>query len=301
MDIFKKRGKRKMLSWSRTIKTINQFQIRIKALSLTNSSKRVSFSFPFYLKAGMALEGCLVFPVFLFFVMTLLYSLEMIRFQSDVYEAMHQVGSETCFYAYEDVYGNENAFSGCRGREGDMIKQYLQEQFLPCLCVDGGSEGVQVTVTKGSCGKGNIEISSSYNMKPLISWMTPGKIRIRDIYFGHEFVGYTGDEAWEEEREKEVYVYITQSGSKYHFSEDCTYLKVKIKASSAEEITELRNGSGGKYYPCEYCNPMGNGLVYLTEWGNRYHGRADCPSIKRTVYIIPLSEAGNRTACSKCG
>ena len=61
-----------MLSWS---KTINKLQIKIKVLSLINSLRRVSFSSPFYLKAGMALEGCLVLPVFLFFMGTLLYSL----------------------------------------------------------------------------------------------------------------------------------------------------------------------------------------------------------------------------------
>ncbi|MGN0377111.1 MAG: hypothetical protein ACI4ED_05705 [Suilimivivens sp.] len=247
----------------------------------------------------MALEGCLVFPVFLLFLATLLYSLEMVRFQSDVYEAMHQVGSEACFYAYESLYGKAEIALG--NREDDEIKLYLDEQFLPYLCAEGGSEGVQVTVTQDSHGKGNIEINTSYSMKPFIRWLPIGNIRIQDNFFGHGFVGYTGDGTWAEEEEKEVYVYITPTGSKYHFSEECTYLKIKIEASPAEAVTSLRNGSGEKYYPCEYCDPKGNGLVYFTEWGNRYHGKSDCPSLKRTVYIIPISEVGERTACSKCG
>lgn len=287
-----------MLSWS---KTINQFKIRTKALSLIKFSKRVSFSFPFYLKAGMTVEGCLVLPVFLLFMATLLYSLEMIRLQSSVYEAMHQAGSKACFHAYESAYGKEAVAYGNENAEAGEIKQYLSEQILPYLCVEGGSEGMSISVIQDSYAEGNLEINVSYSMKPFIRWLPVGNLKIKYGYFGHGFVGYTGDSAWEEETEPETYVYITSTGSKYHFSEDCTYLKVNVKAAVVEEIRYLRNGSGEKYYPCEYCNPKGEGLVYLTEWGNRYHGKANCPSLKRTVYIIPLSEAGERTACSKCG
>ncbi len=285
-----------MLSW---LKTIKQIQINRKALSLIIIPGRVSFSLPFFLKAGIALEGCLVMPLFLFFMATLLYSLEMVRFQSDVYEAMHQVGSKVCFGAYEQAYGQGTAKFTDEEAAGE-VKQYLQEQILPFLCVEGESEGVAVSVMQDSHGKGNVEIRTSYVMKPFIRWLPIGNIRIQDVFFGHGFVGYMKDCGLNGEGETEIYVYITPSGSKYHFSENCTYLKIVIRAVPIEESRSLRNGSGEKYYPCEYCGP-GGGLVYLTEWGNRYHGKADCSALKRTVYVVPLSEAGGRTACSKCG
>ena len=67
------------------------------------------------------------------------------------------------------------------------------------------------------------------------------------------------------------------------------------------DLEEKRNESGGRYYPCELCEPGETGLVYLTQWGGKYHGRSDCPSIKRTVFIVPISEAGGRPPCRSCG
>lgn len=278
-----------MLSLSKNIKQ----QIRIKALSLISSRKRVSFSSSFSLKGGMVLEGCMILPVFLFFMVTLLYSLEIVRFQSDVWEAMHQTGSKSCFYAYQASVSDYFI--------AEEIKKYLEEQTLPYLCVEEGSNGVTVMKETDCEGRGNLEIHTVYTVKPFVRCLPIGKITVKDRYFGHEWVGYTNDDMGEKAENKEIYVYITQTGSKYHFTEECTYLKVKIIAVKREETEALRNGSGEKYYPCEKCKAADKGLVYLTEWGNRYHGEADCPALKRTVYLVPLSQVGNRTACSKCG
>lgn len=286
-----------MLSLSKIIKQ----QIRIKALSLINSRKRVSFSSSFSLRGGMVLEGCLVLPVFLFFMVTLLYSLEVVRFQGDVWEAMHQAGSKSCFYAYKAEYGNKNSVTFSDYLITEEIKKYLEKQTLPYLCVEGGSKGITITKEENCQGRGNLKINVIYAVKPFIRWLPIGEITVRDKYFGHKWVGYTKDGIGEESQEKEIYVYITQTGSKYHFSEECTYLKVKISAVKGEEIESLRNGSGEKYYPCEKCKSMDKGLVYLTEWGNKYHGEADCAALKRTVYLVPLSQVGKRTACGKCG
>ena len=270
-----------------------------KVPSLSSFFRRASFSFPIFLKAGMALEGCLVMPLFFLFMATLLYSLEMVRFQSDAYEAMHQVGSKMCFLAYEEVYGQGTANLFSENHE-EEIKQYLGEQTFPYLCVDGGSDGLCVNTLWDDCQQGNVEIQISYAMKPFIRWLPTGDIGISDAFFGHGFVGYRGDSE-NGVRNPEIYVYITPSGSKYHLSQNCTYLKIDIRAESAEEITGIRNKSGEKYVPCEVCHPGKYGLVYLTEWGNKYHGETDCPALRRTVYLVPLSQTGGRSACSKCG
>lgn len=283
-----------MLSW---FKTIIKHQIKTKALFLIDSLRRVSFSPSCYLKAGMALEGCFVLPLFLFFMGTLLYGLEMVRFQSDAYEAMHQTGSSLCFHAYESKYGKENHVPDLY-TASEAVKRYLEGQFLPYLCVEDGKRGVSVDADIDNYG--NIEIHTEYCIKPFIGWLPIGNIKIKDAFFGHGFVGYTGEGA-AENSQGNIFVYITPTGTKYHFSRECTYLKIKISLFPEEAVSSLRNNSGGKYYPCEQCNPKGCSLVYLTEWGNRYHGEADCPALKRTVYMIPLSEAGDRSACSKCG
>ena len=274
-----------MLSFS---KAHQNKHIKIKALSLITFIKRVSFLSSLSLKGGMTLEGCLVLPLFLFFMVTLLFSLEIIRFQSDCMDALYQTGNKSCMLAYKEDF-----------REETYIRQYLDEQIMPYLCVQGEREGIVITRQEDSVG--NLELQASYSIKSFVPWLPIGTIQVKERFFGHEWVGYRGEgeSAWEEK--KELYVYVTETGQRYHYSPSCTYLRVVIQAVSGEVIEVLRNSSGEKYYACEVCRPKGKGMVYLTQWGNRYHGEADCSALKRTVYMIPLSQVGIRTPCSKCG
>ena len=112
--------------------------IKMKIPSL-RLRKRVLF-LPFgKAKGSMALEGSLALPLFLFFMMTVLLGLEAVRFQSNVLEALHQSGNKAAFEGYLTKYaGKERA--GAKGQ----IREYLDGQAYPYLCVAGGAEGVQV-------------------------------------------------------------------------------------------------------------------------------------------------------------
>lgn len=258
---------------------------KFRVLSLIKSKKKVSSLFSFCLKGGMTVEGCLVLPLFLFFMGTLLYTLEIVRFQCSAWEAVHQAGSKSCFFVCEDV--------------PSTVKNYLDKELLPYLCVEQGRDGVIIAENKKK--NGEVEVTISYEIKPFFFLFPIGDIGVSDCFYGHDFGGYKDGGFQEQGDETEIYVYVTETGSKYHFSADCTYLKVVIRAVRGEETVDKRNASGEKYYGCERCKPQRKGLVYLTEWGNRYHASADCSALKRRVFVIPLSLAGERTACSKCG
>ncbi len=278
------------------------------ALSLKPLQKRASFSSSFLLrtslKGSMALEGSLVLPIFLFYMITILYCFEIIRFQSDVFEAMHQAGSRAWAVAYETADASnavsysmteENALQTC-----EDVRQYLKNQILPCLCVEDNENGVMVTTKTNYLGKGNLEIKVSYQIKPIVGWLPIGDIKVQDTCFWHGFVGYTGNISKKDNDIEEIYVYVTSSGTKYHLLENCTYLRIKVQSVNPEALKELRNASSEIYRPCEICKPKTEGIFYLTKWGNRYHGISDCSALKRTVYLIPISQVGSRTACSKC-
>ena len=97
-------------------------------------------------------------------------------------------------------------------------------------------------------------------------------------------------------------VFITASGTVYHLNRNCTYLNPSVEAVSAEEVTGLRNQSGGRYYACESCGKAGvQGQVYITQYGDSYHSRIHCSGLKRTIYTVPLSQTDGRGRCSKCG
>ena len=95
-------------------------------------------------------------------------------------------------------------------------------------------------------------------------------------------------------------VYVTETGLVYHRDYHCSYLDLSIHLVSMQEISSLRNKSGGKYYPCEHCAEQSVGMVYITENGDRYHNSLSCSGLKRTIYAVPLSEVAGKGACSRC-
>lgn len=246
-------------------------------------------------KGSMVLEAGLVLPLFLFFMMTLLLGLEMVRAQADVLEALHQAGNKSAFTGYQVKYEGGDKLS-----PQQEITEYLKEQENSLLCIKNGSEGLMIQDFSTIEENGVISIKAGYQMKPFVSWLPIGRLHFEDEIYSHAWVGFCKDELLEGEQTTRLYVYVTETGTRYHLSEQCTYLRVQVKTVRYEELTTLRNFSGGKYYPCEKCDAKKGGIVFITEEGNRYHSNSACSSLKRTVYMIPLEEAAGYTPCSKC-
>ena len=120
----------------------------------------------------------------------------------------------------------------------------------------------------------------------------------------HVFNGYSGDDP-AAIKQREEYVYITKDSEVYHRRRDCRHLKVSIRAVSGSRVSGERNTEGGRFYRCRYCSrgiPADyGGTVYVTDYGRLYHTRINCPDLKRTVSVIPLSQAGGRRPCKDCG
>ena len=115
------------------------------------------------------------------------------------------------------------------------------------------------------------------------------------------WVGYTGESF--QAGGKEELVYRTPEGEVYHRSRECTYLRLTIRSVTSAELSGLRNESGGKYAPCEYCvkKQQTGVLVYITDYGSSYHNKSTCQGLKRTIMAVPLSQVGGLRSCSRCG
>ena len=121
-------------------------------------------------------------------------------------------------------------------------------------------------------------------------------------YYGHAWTGYDIIGAGENALNEEEMVYVTEHGEAYHRNINCSHLRLSVKSTSLSGIDKLRNKDRSKYYPCEYCaGNIAAGDVFITDYGNRYHGRVDCAGLKRTIYTIPISEVGARHPCKDCG
>lgn len=127
-------------------------------------------------------------------------------------------------------------------------------------------------------------------------WGIGRNVLVENRIKNYGFRGYN-DEAIIEER----YVYVTEYGTVYHRTLSCSHLNIRIMAVTVKEISEKRNESGGKYYPCEYCGEgLKNGFYYITEHGNRYHSKKDCGSLLRNIKKVSIEEIEHLEACRDC-
>lgn len=255
---------------------------------------------PFH-KGSMTLEGSLVLPLFLFFMMTILMGLEIVRLQSNVWAGLCQV---------QGMYYDEQLACRLLFEENEIplreegVSKYLDTCENGRLCL---LDELVIRHCSDLDGKGKIELWASYQIKPFIWWLPLSKessagLIFEDRLLVHAFTGYRGPIEGTNGLDVEEYVYITEYGSHYHQRKDCVSLGVKIEAVSAQELSAKRNNSGGRYASCERCHPQQNGFFYITADGDRYHGTSACPALKRTVRIVSLDEAirQGKVMCKKC-
>lgn len=97
-------------------------------------------------------------------------------------------------------------------------------------------------------------------------------------------------------------VYVTEYGTVYHTTSRCPHLSLSISAVQADHLAEYRNSSGHIYYGCEHCAGISGAsdIVYITKYGDRWHTSLSCPKLKRSISLVPLSEAAGLPECSKC-
>ena len=295
------------------------------------TAKRASPS----LRAGMTIEAALVLPLFIFFAAQILYIFEMIRLQSRFLMALHETGTMMAEYAFYAEYAvsdlltaesesedtseltglleNETEISSLAGYGlslilsetyvKDAVTEYLGQEYLDNTCLSGGADSVSYLRSQIMVSDDVIDLIADYRISPFLTIFDPEGFSVQTRYYGHAWTGYTiGDTQEESGEDEEQIVYITPTGSVYHLTDSCTYLKPSISLIDASEIDSARNSSGGRYYACETCEPAKTGTLVITEDGNRYHSSASCSALKRTVIEVPLSEVeGIMNCCSKCG
>lgn len=277
-------------------------------LSLLRSSKRASFISSFT-RGSMTLEASFVLPFFLFAVLNILFAVNIIGTQSKIQAALHQVGNKIAFagYAYEKTAGSilPDGLAGVTMTQGYARGQVLEsvgKKYLDQSCVKGGSEGVSFAGSS-IMGPGDIiDLQVSYQVRPFIELMGFEGFAMSQRYYGKAWTGYDVTRQVSDDSKEDPMVFITESGTVYHLDRNCNYLNPSIESVSAGAVANLRNHGDGRYYACGSCGRVqASGQVYITEYGDSYHSKLNCPGLKRTIYTVPLSQTGGRGRCSKCG
>lgn len=147
-----------------------------------------------------------------------------------------------------------------------------------------------------------INPKETYELAPIICFFPGLSVSVSDEILLHPFTGYTQDSGRSNERDSEVYVFVTENGTKYHIDSDCSYISIKPVTIEASSLDSIRNSDGCRYKKCRLCHPLKTGILFITSYGDSYHSDANCSALKRTVKMITLKEALEYgfTPCSKC-
>lgn len=265
--------------------------------------RRTSLSLLPPVQAGMTVEAALILPLFLFFVLNLLSVIEMLRFHGNVTWALHETCSHLAVY------------SGWAGEKEDFVPEwldgladmalsygYVREKMVDCL----GSDYVQhapvadgkrgILFSKTNLGdQGAMDLVVTYRLRMPFSLGGILQVRLYNTCYVKCWTGYpilTDGST----------VYVTAQGSVYHTEQDCRHLDVTLRRVSAGDVARLRNSAGKRYKGCELCIDEMGAELWVTETGDKYHGRDSCSALRRTIGEMSLKEARERgyPQCVRC-
>lgn len=237
-----------------------------------------------YLPASATVEASIVIPLYVYAVLAVGYLIQIINIKSTMMQAMYNDVRQLAKYAYF-----------CEGNS-------LPKDFSGQRNLVGKTAGISSYNSEIVMYNNEIYLKVSYTVKNPFDFFGIGKTKIQQqcvsgAWRGEDYVGNTGNK-----ENNDAMVYITISGTVYHKEKTCSYLNPSIQSISVACIENQRNASGGKYYSCERCvRNTEPDIVYITDYGDRYHVDINCSGLKRSIFSVPLSKVSDKRACSKCG
>ncbi|MFV0465877.1 MAG: TadE/TadG family type IV pilus assembly protein [Lachnospiraceae bacterium] len=238
------------------------------------------------IKGSFTVEAAVALPVFAAVILFLLLFFRSMEVEQQLEEALIQAARESASVHLdkeETDLAKVTALFYFYASQKEAVNQYLKT----------GVWSIQIK---------EIELEDHHlSMTVVYPFRFPlGLGRLRDLYMENHIKcrvwdGYSIAETTETE-----YVFITPKGIVYHLSELCQSIKVSSRRVSKDQVEQLRNLDGSIYYRCS-CTAEVDSFVYITDYGERYHGNQRCKSIKREVQRVRKSEVLDRRACRICG
>lgn len=245
--------------------------------------------FPF-LKGSMTLETSLVLPLFLItMIVCMLFGESLIirgKMHHGLLEAANVISSEQYHYQKQ---GKSLSISYAK----ILQKKYADVEWLSGAITINNISFVNSKIVNS---QGEVELHMSYQMTVMNPFFGPKKTRITESIYKKAFTGY-------EPTAFELgngYAYVTQYGSVYHTSIQCSHIMLKITESS--DIQDYVNGKT-KYKACSKCakNCVGNEKqLFVAKEGDCYHTSLSCSGLTRMIQKVTIWEVEGMRECSRC-
>ena len=253
---------------------------------------------------SLTVECAIVLPLFMFFILSVIYMTGLFRSESIVGSGMLQNAE----FAARDAYVGETLGGGglANGLESllsivsvkSAIMEKAGENYINKCGIDKGAAGI-VCMSDAISNKDRIIITSLYKYHVPFNIFGLHDFVVRERVESRKWTGY---DILEDTKDEEEIVYVAKNGTVYHKTPNCTHINLDIRAVSGADLGSYRNDDGCRYYGCERCMRGNNkpSVVYITPWGTCAHSSRNCSGLKRSVKAVPLSKVGGLGPCSRC-
>lgn len=239
-------------------------------------------------KASMTVEAAVVLPLFVGFMVFLMFYFRIMQVQIGMEQAMAYTARITAASVKEESKKIEPL------KVRSLLYARIKKEDVPTEYIDGGIAGI--SLSEADYKNTDIQLCVRYRMTVPVSFFGRLTYPIRQEVSSRKWTGRVKDS----QAEEDGYVYVTKTGKAYHKKKDCAYLDLSIHKESVSLAKKKRNKNGSRYKACPFCYKKGQTSCYITDYGAYYHGKIDCHGLKRTIYMIPIRDVGNRHKCKKC-
>ena len=266
-------------------------------------------------EGAVSVEAALALSIFIFAIVCMMIPFRMMERQRQVQAALESVNEKLCQYAYleyrlthgeelpkEEGDWKEDLLLGLVNGAAGIGGQALAKRMFP----QEGMEKLSFLSSSFLADGEIVDFHIVYQMRMPFSVLGLNSLSFSSGSIRRAWIGRDGQEREGEntdKNEEDQVVYIGKNSTRYHKSRDCHYLANRLQTIDFHAVSDARNQSGGKYYPCAVCgSKAGEGdAVYIMKSGSRYHSDASCTAITAYVQAVKLSEVEHLGACSYCG
>lgn len=254
-------------------------------------------------KGSFTVEAALLLPVLACFFSLILFFFQIMQIQLSVQSALEKTGRNLALMAVwekEDMeIENEDTVetaSYLALAKASMCLELQKDNNIKRF-VKGGAMGI--SLLSSEMGGDYIFLNANYQVKFPLDILGKQSFLVTQKAC---FRKWTGWHVIDTMNQKDIVVYLTMYGEVYHMRKSCPYLVLSIQKVKKLYVPILRNKDGARYKECLTCkNENGKStVVYITEYGEKYHYSMECRGLKRTIYQKTLSEVEGMDSCSKC-
>lgn len=192
------------------------------------------------LPGSITLETALIVPFFFLALVCMLYLIEMMTLQASIKEGLRSAGKE----AAQQMYSIPAVITS---KVEKSVKESAGTERLEHSLINGGASGIDCHGSWYSPTDGIVYLKAAYEVRIPVPVMKVPPIRYEEKIRVKAWTGYQCSGL--EGIIPEEIVYVTETGIVYHKNPHCTYLEPSVHQVGVDSIEELRNNSGGKYYP----------------------------------------------------